>query len=516
MSRAAAGPAHAAGNQPAPLRNVYACLVHESPECVLDLVRNLRHLDPDSAILLYNGGRDPLLLDGPWPFDRYGAMVHPRPRPLAWGWVHEFALDCLRHALERLPFDTLTVVDSDQLALRPGYPARLAEHLRGRDRVGLLGSAPGTQPRTTQVAPAVLAYREFDLWRPFLRRFPDGEAKFVHWTFWPATVFTAPAAAALVRLWDEDAQLAAILARSKMWATEEVLLPTLVALLGFEVAASPCSYDYVRFRVPYTLAQLDAALARPDAFWVHPIPRRYDDPLRRHVRDRHRNYQDLTEGGPMTGIEPEAEPFLLTLPILARMRSIEGWLADDEADLLIAVTARALAAPGERPAVVEVGSYCGRATVVLGSVARAVCPRARVFAIDPHDGKLGAADRYVTVGPSLEKLKANIAAAGLTDVVEIVRAAAPQVPWEGGPIALLLIDGLHDYAHVAQDFSHFEPWVADGGLVAFHDYAGYFPGVVAFVDELLASGRYQRVGMASSLVVLRKRPQPPAVGEGTR
>ena len=33
-----------------------------------------------------------------------------------------------------------------------------------------------------------------------------------------------------------------------------------VALLGFEVARSPCSYDYVRFRARYTPGQVEAAL----------------------------------------------------------------------------------------------------------------------------------------------------------------------------------------------------------------------------------------------------------------
>ncbi|MCP3064466.1 hypothetical protein LXT21_37405 [Myxococcus sp. K38C18041901] len=45
------------------MRNIFACLVHERPDCVLDLVRNLHHLDPDSLILLYNGGNPPGLLD---------------------------------------------------------------------------------------------------------------------------------------------------------------------------------------------------------------------------------------------------------------------------------------------------------------------------------------------------------------------------------------------------------------------------------------------------------------------
>jgi len=494
--------------EPPPLRNVFACLVHESPECVVDLVRNLRHLDPTSAVLLYNGSKNPRLLDGVFPFERYGAELHPAPRPMEWGRLHDFAIDCMRFALTRGPFDALTIVDSDQLALRPGYSNRLASCLGGRPDVGMLGNSAEIQPPHTNIPPARFAHAEIDLWRPFLQRFPDGEAKFVHWSFWPTTVFTAAAVRGLVKLFDEDQQLQQILRASRIWATEEVIFPTLVALLGYRVAANPCSYDFVKFRTPYSLQQLDGALGRLDVFWAHPIPRRYEDPLRKHVRGRFHDYgAALTPTGPAPAESPAPPSFLLTRPILARMRGVEGWLEEDEADVLMGATVRALADLPEARAVVEVGSYCGRGTVVLGGVVQAVRPTARVWAVDPHDGKLGAAGQYVTVAPSLEKLKVNVAAAGLGDVVEIVHSPAPQVPWQE-PIALLLIDGLHDYANVAQDFFHFEPWLADGGYVAFHDYASYFPGVVAFVNELLAKGDYRRANAAGSLIVLQKRPRP--------
>ena len=69
-----------------------------------------------------------------------------------------------------------------------------------------------------------------------------------------------------------------------------------------------------------------------------------------------------------------------------------------------------------------------------------------------------------------------------------------------------LIDGLHDYPSVLRDFTHFESHLVDGGLALFHDYADYFPGVPAFVDELSASGRYQTIARARSLIALRKLP----------
>src|SRR5882672_546510 len=103
------------------IRNVFACLVHEQPECVIDLVRNLHYLDPSSRILLYNGGSLPSLSGSDFRADEYGALVYPAPRPLTWGRLHDFALDSMQFALENLEFDTLTIVDSDQLCTRPGY-----------------------------------------------------------------------------------------------------------------------------------------------------------------------------------------------------------------------------------------------------------------------------------------------------------------------------------------------------------------------------------------------------------
>jgi hypothetical protein len=100
---------------------------------------------------------------------------------------------------------------------------------------------------------------------------------------------------------------------------------------------------------------------------------------------------------------------------------------------------------------------------------------------------------------------------GSPNQVEVIQARAPDVSWQE-PIALLLIDGLHDHASVARDFHCFEPWLAEGAYVAFHDYAGYFPGVMAFVDELLVAGAYRKVQVAGSMFVLRQRggvPQAP-------
>jgi hypothetical protein len=496
----------APATEAAPLRNVFACLVHESPECVVDLVRNLRYHDPDSAILLYNGGSNPDLLNQSFPFEKYGAVVHPAPRPMTWGVLHGFALDSMSFALDNFSFDSITIVDSDQLSLRMGYSHCLSKYLSGRDHVGMLSNSPNRQPASTRIPPAVQAWREFDLWRPWLQRFPRGEEKFVHWTFWPATVFTRDSTADLVSLFARDEQLKEIMSRSKIWATEEIILPTLVALLGYKIEANPSSYDWVKYRARYSWRQIEAALGRPDVFWAHPVTRQYGDALRKWLRAKFNHYERApSPGGIMKTVPTDANgKLLLTWPILTRMRTIEGWLADEEADLLIAATAKALTTHEQPHTIVEVGSYCGRSTVVFGSVVKTLSPDGKIYAIGPHDGKVGAMDQGIISGePTLKRFNRNIEQAELTKYVEVIQKHSYEVTWDKS-IQFLFIDGLHDYTNVARDFFQFERWVVPGGYIAFHDYADYYPGVKSFVNETLASGGYRKVHYAGSMMIVEK------------
>ena len=492
----------------ASIRNVFACLVHDSQECVVDLVRNLHFLDPDSVILLYNGGRSLDLLNTGFPFEAYGSIVHPSPKPMEWGRLHDFALDCMQFALKQLPFDTITIVDSDQLATRAGYSEYLAEHVRGRNRLGLLASTAQVQHHTTSHGPAQTAFNEIEMWRPYLRRFPQGEQKFVHWSFWPSTVFTEEAARNLTRLFATDWELRSIMSRSQIWATEELILPTLVALLDYEIENNPCAYDYVQYKMNYTSAQVDEALSREDVFWIHPVPRKFNDPLRKRIRERLGYYQDsVSPSGRLAtcAAKPrQGSGVVLSIPILNRMKGIEGWLDEEEADLLLAMCNRALSALPEESAVVEIGSFCGRSTVVLGSVVQSLGAQTKVYAIDSHDGLIGAAGSWTTsLGSTFGIFRRNIAANGLTSVVEPIVKRSYEVNWEK-PIAFLFIDGLHDYGNVSRDFHHFERWVVAGGYIAFHDYADYYPGVRKFVDEIAALPQFELIYCVKSMIVVRK------------
>jgi hypothetical protein len=277
--------------------NIFACLVHEAPDCVADLVANLRYCDPDSLVLVYDGGGPDGPLGNELVFDDEGVVVYPWPQQVRWGWLHDFAIDCMRFAVECVDFATITFVDSDQLAVRRGYSEQLAGHLSREPHAGCLVSTPGVQPDSTLLGPAQAAWQEMDLWRPFLRRFPSGEDRFPHWTFWPATVFTRDAAASIVELSDDE-DLRAILGRSSLWASEEVLLASLAALAGHEVAANPFSHPAVRYRKEFSPSEVDEAMADPACWWVHPVARTYHDPVRSRVRASLGGYRPLPATSP--------------------------------------------------------------------------------------------------------------------------------------------------------------------------------------------------------------------------
>lgn len=265
------------------------CLVHENEDCIIDLVRNLNYLDPDSTILLYNGGTNSTLLNH-FPFEKYGAIIYPNPKPLKWGWLHDFAIDCMEYAINNLQFDTITVVDSDQLGCGKNYTDYISSVFYNNPNLGMLGQVPSQILANTTIHPAITAYSEIDLWQPLLNELPNGKDAFLYWTFWPSTVFTYKASVALTNLFRTNNHLKEILTKTKIWASEEIILPTLVIALGFSIVQNPCVYDYVKYKVVYTNEQIKTALEQKNTFWIHPVVRDIRNRNRAQIRAFYNNY----------------------------------------------------------------------------------------------------------------------------------------------------------------------------------------------------------------------------------
>ncbi len=194
---------------------------------------------------------------------------------------------------------------------------------------------------------------------------------------------------------------------------------------------------------------------------------------------------------------------LLLLPLFNKTLKIEGWLDIEEADLLLSTTLRCCIELSQPHNLVEIGSYKGKSTVILGSVVRALFPDSKVYAIDPHMGIVGAEGQDLRVlESSLQMFNYNIEKEGLNDVVELIKECSFNVNWDK-PISLLFIDGLHDYVNVSRDFNHFSKYLRIGGYIIFHDYAEYYPGVMKFVNELLKNRSYEKVYHLKSMFVVR-------------
>lgn len=175
---------------------------------------------------------------------------------------------------------------------------------------------------------------------------------------------------------------------------------------------------------------------------------------------------------------------------MALVDGVDGWLSPREGQALF----RRAAACRGRGVIVEIGSWHGRSTIVLAAASR-TSSAIPVHAVDPHRGLPARG-----AGPSLASFRANLAAAGVADlVVTHVCTSAEAVRTFDQPVELIYIDGAHDYPSVLADFRSWYPRVLDGGVMAFHDTIGY-PGPRQVVrDHLYRSRQFRRVRFAGSL-----------------
>lgn len=172
----------------------------------------------------------------------------------------------------------------------------------------------------------------------------------------------------------------------------------------------------------------------------------------------------------------------------ASVAAVPGWLTEGQARMLWDAVCRL----GPGATVVEIGSHQGRSTIILGHAARTV--GARVVAVDAFvDGRLfgGASTR--------DRFEANIHAAGLTGVVELVVGYSTKLrPSWTRPIDLLYVDGKHDYWTYVDDLrwsAHLPP----GGEILVHDCFSSVGVTAGTLVKVLAGSRYTYVDRSRSL-----------------
>jgi hypothetical protein len=187
-----------------------------------------------------------------------------------------------------------------------------------------------------------------------------------------------------------------------------------------------------------------------------------------------------------------------------RAHRIPGFLADNELRFLGALAACTPA----QGTIVEIGSFKGKSTVMLATVA-AQYNQGPVVAIDPHAGLayLGPVPPGYQ-DPTFNEFLASLKSGGVEQNVEVRRALSRDVAkdWDR-PIRLLWIDGDHSYRGCKEDFDLFSPYLSDGAVIALHDSLNAFEGPIrVFVEEILRSDRFGPSGFVHSIAWSQFRP----------
>ena len=188
----------------------------------------------------------------------------------------------------------------------------------------------------------------------------------------------------------------------------------------------------------------------------------------------------------------------------SRTKKIPGHLGENEARFL-GLLAACVPATG---AIVEIGSFKGRSTVVLAKVASHYnC--GPVVSIDPHNSPILLDHRADPNASSYEEFLNSLRASGVSNHVEshVAYSAEMARTWTR-PIRLLWIDGDHTYEGAKADFDGFLPHLAGSGVVAIHDALNTFPGPIrVFVEDILASDRFGPAGFVQSTAWAQFRPR---------
>ncbi len=187
-----------------------------------------------------------------------------------------------------------------------------------------------------------------------------------------------------------------------------------------------------------------------------------------------------------------------------QIRAAPGFLTEREGRFLALLAA----ATPARGTIVEIGSFKGKSTVGLATIA-ARYGTGPVVAMDPHTAPSATDPDLEGQASSWEDFTASLRRAGVAEVVEAHRAFSRDVAagWSR-PIRLLWIDGDHTYAGAREDLDLYLPHVVPGGIVALHDVLHDFDGPIrVFVHDMLASNAFGPAGVCGSIGWAQYRPE---------
>ena len=194
--------------------------------------------------------------------------------------------------------------------------------------------------------------------------------------------------------------------------------------------------------------------------------------------------------------------------------SVKGFLAPEEG---AALHRHALEA-AKRGVCLEIGSYCGKSAVYIGSACKAA--GGMLFAVDHHRGSEENQpgweyfdetlwDEQADALDTLPHLRRTLRRADLERTVAPIvgRSASIAAHWRT-PLSFLFIDGGHTMEAALADYRGWTPHLTPGGVLAIHD---VFPDPAdggrppfEIYQRALRSDLFEEIECVMSLRILRK------------
>ena len=198
------------------------------------------------------------------------------------------------------------------------------------------------------------------------------------------------------------------------------------------------------------------------------------------------------------------------------LNTVKGFLDPQEGNALYEIALEA----SRRGPCLEIGSYCGKSTIYLGSACRK--NNSVLFSIDHHRGSEEQQpgeeyfdpelyDRKTRRVDTFKEFRNTIEKAGLEDTVVpmVCRSELAARLWSTS-LSLVFIDGGHSYAAAYTDYNAWAGHIMPNGYLMIHDIfknpekGGQAPYHI--YKLAVASGLFKEVSMINTLGVLKRMP----------
>jgi hypothetical protein len=245
-----------------------------------DLVLSLRRFCPSADIAWYNSG-----VQRETPF---GIRRVLGGRPLKYMKITPAFFDIFEWAA-REECDRIVNVETDLAFINPGFLEFLQRQMRDVDYL-----APELRCRIPQVS-LWPAYRTLAGERQELAEILG--MSYLNRCFSPAQVFGRGYISAVLSS-DIYPRIRAFVERNQQpqrsWTLQELLLPSLADSIGVTLRSYPAHMArFNRYRPHQAPLDLNTARTASDAYFIHPVRRNDDDPVRSHIKELVRNAPQL-------------------------------------------------------------------------------------------------------------------------------------------------------------------------------------------------------------------------------